>query len=217
MKNEKNLPLRDIAYNYIKNKIMKCKYLPGYDISEADIANEIGISRTPVREAIQMLNRDGFIIIYPRKGMIVAPITMKEIQEVFDIRMMVEAHIITKNFRNISKEYLLEMKQVFMKVMEDAEFINYDEYYDLDFGFHNALIKSSNNDLLIRFMEKIYDTDYRIRALSTQEREDIQGRANPEHLEMIDTILAGNPEKIDAIIKAHLKNAKQAALDKIYK
>ena len=90
VKTTPKLPLKEQAYHHLKDQIMKCQMMPGSLLSEHDIAQEMGISRTPVREAILRLSEEGFITIYPRKGMIVSPVSFKDIQDVFQIRMMIE-------------------------------------------------------------------------------------------------------------------------------
>ncbi|MBB6218520.1 DNA-binding GntR family transcriptional regulator [Anaerosolibacter carboniphilus] len=218
MKNmiEKQLPLKERAYNLIKEKIVKCEWMPGSDISEAQIAEELGISRTPVREAILRLNQEKFITIYPRKGMIVSPISAKDIHEVFQIREMVEPHMAKLACRQMSAEYLLSLKEKFDNVRLDLGKPIDVKYFDLDLEFHKYIVQSGNNQHLIRFTNEIYDLDYRIRVMSTLEIDDVERRSRPEHFAIIDALVARDEEKIEKTIKEHLSNARKAALMKIF-
>lgn len=213
---KKGLPLKDQAYHFLKKKIITCELMPETDISEAKIAEEMSISRTPVREAILRLSQEGFIMIYPRKGMIVSPVTVQDIHEVFQIRKMVEPYIAVKNCDNISKEDLIKIKNKFDDFIAIDEDKPYVKYFDLDTEFHKYIIRSSNNKKLISFMDKIYDLDYRIRALSTLKLEDIEERSKPEHYAIIEGLLNNDKTGIEKNLNLHLDNALEAALRSIY-
>jgi DNA-binding GntR family transcriptional regulator len=213
---EKQLPLKEKAYMLIKEKIVTCEWMPGSDISEAQIAEELGIGRTPVREAILRLSQDKFITIYPRKGMIVSPISAKDIHEVFQIRDMVEPYMAKLACRNMSLEYLLNLKEKFENIKLDLGKPIDIRYFDLDLEFHKYIVESGNNQHLIRFVNEIYDLDFRIRVMSTLEIDDIERRSRPEHFEIIDALIARDEVKIERTIRKHLSNAREAALMKIY-
>lgn len=215
-KTVKELPLKEKAYNLIKDKIIKCELMPGSDLSEVQIAEELGISRTPVREAILRLNQEKFVTIYPRKGMIVSPISAKDIHEVLQAREMIETQVAKLACKNMSKEYLLSLKERFEEIEINLDRSNYMKYFDLDIEFHKYIITSGNNNHLIRFMNEIYDLDYRIRVMSTLEIDDIEKRSRPEHFAIIDALISKDEKQIEQTIKKHIENAKKAALMKIY-
>ncbi|MFT9495711.1 GntR family transcriptional regulator [Anaerosolibacter sp.] len=218
MKNTKvkQLPLKEKAYTLIKEKIVKCEWMPGSDISEAQIAEVLGIGRTPVREAILRLNQEKFITIYPRKGMIVSPISAKDIHEVFQIREMVEPYMARLACKNMSTEYLLGLKEKFENIKLDLGKPIDMKYFDLDLEFHKYIVEAGNNHHLIRFINEIYDLDFRIRVMSTLEIDDIERRSRPEHFAIIEALIARDEEKIEETIREHLSNAREAALMKIY-
>ena len=118
---KKTLLLTEQAYKSIKEKIIKCQILPGSDISESEICERVGMSRTPVREALLRLQQENFITIFPRKGIIVSPITVKDIHEVYQIREMVEVYTATNSCKNMSIDCLMEFKEKFSKI----KFIQY--------------------------------------------------------------------------------------------
>lgn len=209
---DKDMPLKEKAFLKLKDKIIKCKLQPGEMINEIELAEKFSMSRTPVREAILKLSSEDLVTIYPRKGIMVSEITLKDIREVFQIRELIEPEAAKKFHNNMSEEYLLSMRKKF----EEIEFkLTGDvalKYYDLDIEFHKYIIASTKNDMLIEFMDKIYDRDYRIRVKSTLMIEDIEDRSKPEHFEVIDALLSGNSENIYNTLKIHLENSKKAAL-----
>lgn len=213
---EIQLPLKEKAYNLLKEKIIKCELMPGSDISEVQIAKELGISRTPVREAILRLNQERFVTIYPRKGMIVSEITVKDIHEVFQIRELIEPAMAKIACKNMSKDYLLKLRKRFEDIEFNLSNSSAMEYFDLDIEFHKYIIQCGHNDHLVKFTNRIFDFDYRIRVMSTLEIDDVEKRSRPEHYAIIDALIAKDEEKIEETIKEHIINAREAALLKIY-
>lgn len=213
---EENVQLKDQAYNFIKKNIVTCNLMPGANISENEIAFEMGISRTPVREAILRLSQEGLIMIYPRRGMIVSPVTVQNIHEVFEIRKMVESYVAIQSSKAMSEDYLLKTQEKFREISVSDEKHSYLEYFDFDIQFHKFIIKSSKNNLLIEFMDKVYDLDYRIKALSTLKKSDVEMRSKPEHDAIIEALLRHNEEDIEKWIHNHIENALAAALRQVY-
>ncbi|SHE76340.1 GntR family transcriptional regulator [Alkalibacter saccharofermentans] len=213
--NEEQLPLKDLAYKSIKDKILKCELVPGSIISEAAIVLELGISRTPIREALLRLSQENFVTIYPRKGIIVSQITVKDIHEVFQIREIVEPEIAKMACKNMSKEFLLDLKRRFDEIPFNLDGSQANEYFDLDIEFHKYIISCGNNSKLTEFTDKIFDLDYRIRVMSTLEIDDVEKRSKPEHFEIIDALIEQDLDKIEKSIRIHLKNAHKQALMKI--
>lgn len=212
---KKGLPLKEQAYNYIKDKIIKCEFAPASEILESEIAEAMGISRTPVREALLKLSQEDLILIYPRKGMIVSPVSVKDIHEVFQIRSMVEPYAAIHGYKNMDKEILLGFKEGFENFIAQKDHKTYSDYFELDIGFHKYIVQSLKNDQLVHFMDKIYDMDYRIRVLSTLEEKDIEDRSKPEHLEIIQALLSQDEERIKEALLVHTHQALLAALRSI--
>lgn len=211
----KTLSLTEQAYNSIKDKIIKCRILPGSDISESEICEELGMSRTPVREALLRLQQENFITIFPRKGIIVSPITVKDIHEVYQIREMVEVYTATNSCKNMSIDCLMEFKEKFSKIKFIPNTPDAMKYFDLDIQFHKYIVQSSKNDYLIEFMSRIYDLDSRIRIMSTLEIGDIETRSKPEHFAIIDALIERDIKKIEKSILEHLRTSREAALKRI--
>merc|ERR1711879_893209 len=125
MGQEKKVSLKDKAYEHIKSKIILCEMMPGSDISEEELANELGISRTPVREAIMMLENENLVHVFPRKGSFVSQITLKDIQEIFQIREVVETQVGKMVCKTISEEMLMAFRARFEAIDSDGNYISY--------------------------------------------------------------------------------------------
>ena len=99
--------LKQIAYETIKRKIIHCDYMPNDILSEMMLMEEIDASRTPIREALNMLSQEGLVRIIPKKGIMVLPLTMKEVAMTFEARMLMEPYIIEHYSQYIDHEKLL--------------------------------------------------------------------------------------------------------------
>ena len=108
----------DEAYNIIKEKIVNLQLQPSADISEEKLIQELNISRTPIREALQKLAKDGFVIVYPRKGTIVADITLDLINSIYEIRILNEPHMSRIACMKIHDEWIQRMKAGFLSFGE---------------------------------------------------------------------------------------------------
>ncbi|TCO76499.1 GntR family transcriptional regulator [Marinisporobacter balticus] len=210
------LPLKEKAYRLIKDKLIKCELMPGMDISEEQLSKEIGSSRTPVREALLRLEQEKLVNIYPRKGIIVSYITIKDIYEVFQIREMIEIQSAKIVCKSIAREKLMEFQARFDKLGIEGNLISEKEFYDLDIEFHKYIVDSTNNNRLIEFMNKIYDQDYRIRVMTTRSDEQERKRNRPEHLGIINALLEKNEDTLEKKIRKHIENARSAALKIVY-
>jgi DNA-binding GntR family transcriptional regulator len=212
MSQEKKVSLKEKAYEHIKSKIILCEMMPGSDISEEDLANELGISRTPVREAIMMLENENLVHVFPRKGSFVSQITLKDIQEIFQIREVVETQVGKMVCKTISEEMLMAFRARFEAIDSEGNYISYRDFFELDLEFHKFIVNSSGNQYLIEFMNKIYDKDYRIRVLTTSKFEEERKRNRTEHLDIVDAFLSKDEERVEKCMLEHIRHARRGAI-----
>ena len=109
MDNLEFLPLRDVVFNTLRQEILTGKLKPGEHLREITLANKIGVSRTPVREAIRMLELEGLVKMIPRKGALVADISQKELTDVLEVRNALEQLAIELACQRITTETLLDL------------------------------------------------------------------------------------------------------------
>lgn len=214
MAKQKNqeLTLKEIAYEFIKHKILNCEMKPGSDILEDQLIEQLGSSRTPVREALMRLEQEGLVNIFPRKGSFVAQITLKDIHDIFEIREIVEIQVARMICDCIPEQELLYFKEKFEQMDEEGNYHTDKDFFELDLAFHKTIVESTENSYLIEFMNKIYDKDYRIRVLTTTLLKEERKRNKVEHIAIIDSILEKDKDKIEEYLAKHIENAKRAAL-----
>lgn len=201
------------AYAVIKQKIISGELAPAADLSEEELIRELGISRTPIREAIQKLSEEGFVSIYPRKGTIVSEITLDTIRWIYEARKLNEPYMTAGACGKLSEDWLLKMRREFEEIHQAAD-ANAREvrqrYVALDREFHEAILDTCPNVFLRNFMKNINDHSHRLRIKT--------GGANREykpaveaHLAIVDALLAGNPAKTEEAAREHIAQAVQTA------
>ena len=134
--------LKTLAYNTIRTKIVTCQYAPGTFLNEEQLTTELSLSRTPVRDALGRLEQEGLLEIRTKCGILVRPLTLNDIDMIFEVRMMYEPYVLTHYGANLSVSALNEFYDIFKKWDPNKEiYRDKDSFYDLDYRFH-ALIMS---------------------------------------------------------------------------
>jgi|L1105metagenome_2_1110790.scaffolds.fasta_scaffold09539_2 GntR family transcriptional regulator, rspAB operon transcriptional repressor len=204
---------RQQAYTTIKQKIISGELPPATDLSEEKLIQELGISRTPIREALQKLNEQGFISIYPRKGTIVSDITLDMINWTYEARKLNEPFITKNACGRLSIDWLLKMKRAFEAIYEEAD-ANTEEtrkaYIELDRELHDTILETCTNMFLKNFMKIINDHSHRFRiktgGVNMQYKSAVE-----EHLCILDALIEGDAEKVEAAAKEHVLKATKTA------
>ena len=196
----------DEAYNIIKLQ-------PSADISEEKLIQELNISRTPIREALQKLAKDGFVIVYPRKGTIVADITLDLINSIYEIRILNEPHMSRIACMKIHDEWIQRMKAGFLSFGEQD--VDIAGYIRLDYELHTELTRHTNNIFLKNLFKVVNDHNHRIR-IQTSRRNDVYGRSIQEHLEIIKALEGRNEAAVEEAVRTHILTAKREAFDYFY-
>lgn len=177
------------------------------------LMEEIDASRTPIREALNMLAQEQLIQIIPKKGIIVLPLTMKEIAMTFEARMLMEPYIIETYSKYIDMEKLHELETKTETILNQEIHEQKDSivFCTIDDELHRTIANACRNKYLNMNLSQIYDQNMRIRILGEQniwERHKVAAR---EHLELIRYIESGDIPSAVAAIRVHLIHSKEAA------
>ena len=116
------LPLRDVVFNTLRRAILKGELKPGERLMEIQLAQRLGVSRTPVREAIRKLELEGLVNMMPRRGAVVAEITLQDLEDVLEVRAVLEELAVQKACENITEDQLRDLKKAandFKRSLED--------------------------------------------------------------------------------------------------
>ena len=202
--------LKEKAYKNLKEMIISGKLKSNERIDEDLLSKSLDVSRTPIREAINKLEQEGWINIIPRKGMFVNNVSIKEINDVFQVRNNFEPIILEMAFERIEKKSLEELRSEFLFFLNKKE-LSSEDNIKLDFldnQLHLLILKPCNNNFIIKMMENVYEHNMRIRNLSVQPKKR-RITATNEHIKIIDAILAENFPKALKELKLHNLKAKE--------
>lgn len=202
----------DVAYECIKNKIISWEIAPLTDLSEDALQEELGISRTPIREAILRLQNEGFVYIYPRKGTIVSEVTKDLIEEIYQMRILNEPFISERASLKIDHGWLKEMKQLLLNPpvgLSGQELRRY--FIDLDWKLHMTILENCNNRFLQNEMKNVYDHNQRIRLKASNPKSEYDNSVQ-EHIDLIDAMLEKDQKKIHDAVVNHITESKKITL-----
>ena len=198
----------DTTYEWIKEKIISGEYSPLQDLSEDAIQKELGVSRTPVREALLRLEKEDFIYVYPRKGTIVTDVTRDLIDEIYEVRLLNEPYIAVRVMNLLDRDWLedirLRLKQPPAHLTQ-AQLRTY--HIQLDTELHSTMINRYPNRYLRRIMKAVFEQNQRIRMVCSHPGQGID-HSPEEHLEIVTNILEGDPEKVRKSVVNHIKQSR---------
>ena len=201
--------LRDKAYEIIKNRIINCELTPGEPISETDLMKLIGSSRTPIREALNKLENENLVIIYPKRGIFVTGISIKDVIDIYAIREVVEPLAARLATQHIDLNKLDRFYQLYSDPQHQHTL---EEHIKVDREFHSLVANSADNQLLAQILLRIYDQNSRIRILSKLRVKERHEEARLEHFELIKGFMDRDAERVEAVMKIHIANGKKTAL-----
>lgn len=203
--------LKEKAYDVLKDRIINGVYSPGQMLNEREIIEELNISRTPFREAVNALGKESLVNIYPRRGMFVAEITVKDVADIYSIRKVLEPFAVRLAYGNIPDEVLLDLKER----MLDVNKTNYDQSIREDEDLHGIILRYADNAYLSRMMENLYEHNKRVRVLSTRSEDVVEVTIN-QHLVILEAMLAGDVEKAAEEMERHIESSRERAFQQIF-
>ncbi|MCG0277895.1 MAG: GntR family transcriptional regulator [Thermanaeromonas sp.] len=207
-------PLREIVFETLREAILAGHLKPGERLMEVQLAEEMGVSRTPVREAIRKLELEGLVVMVPRKGAYVADISTKDIADVFEIRGALEALAAALACERITEEELEELERLLVKIAECAEKNDLETLVQLDTQFHDILYRASRNDRLVQIINNLREHIQRFRTSSLatpgRKRETVE-----EHKALVEAIASRNVELAQRLAQEHIENAENRLLEAI--
>ena len=202
-----NRNLKNYVYDILKERLVNCFYQPGTFLNEMQLAEELGLSRTPIREAINRLESEGFVQVMPKKGIYVTDIRLSDVLQIFQARIEIEPVALRMAGPHLPIEKLLEFCDIFSKDFPDVK-----NGFRLDTAMHLFLIDYCGNHYIIDMMHKLFDDNTKVVIASKQNLVQIHD-ARLEHLNIINTLLEKDYEKAEKLMRAHIETCRRAAMD----
>ena len=203
-------PLRDVVFETLRDAIITQVLKPGERLMEIQLADEMGVSRTPVREAIRKLELEGLVIMVPRKGAYVAGVSMKDIHEVYEVRAALEMLAVSLAAERITDEELDALERQVLReseaeASEDTDEHTLDNIVYIDTTFHDIIYQAANNQRLVQFLNILQEQLQRFRAASLS-RPGRSKTALEEHKQIIEALSERNGELAAKLAKEHIDN-----------
>ena len=204
-------PLRELVCETIRQAIVDGVFSPGERLMEIQLADEMGVSRTPVREAIRKLELEGFVVMIPRRGTYVADISIKDINEVYEIRTSLEVLAAGLAAERISDEELETMQRLLVEIGQHIEDGNIEKIVEIDTAFHDVLYKASRNKRLAGIINNLREQITVIRRRSMMYPGRLQNTME-EHRILVDSIAAHDVDRAQNAAGLHMENAEHTLL-----
>ncbi|MDO4649425.1 MAG: GntR family transcriptional regulator [Eubacteriales bacterium] len=210
------LPLRDVVFKTLRKAILKGELKPGERLMELALAERLGVSRTPIREAMRKLELEGLVVMVPRRGAQVARITEKDLNDVLEVRIALENVAIEKACTLMTDEELRHLwvaSKNFEKSIDEGDPVRLAE---ADAAFHQIIYNASDNTKLIQVLNNMREQIYRYRVEYLKEEEPRQ-QLLAEHQRLVEAIRSRNVEEARKISYDHLENQRTAIIRSIRK
>lgn len=209
--------LKTQAYNTIRQKIVTCEYAPGTFLNEELLTTELGLSRTPVRDALSRLEQEGLIEIKPKKGIIVMPLSINTINMIFEVRQLYEPYILLNYGNALSVERLKDFYNIFSSSKTNHNCYNNNDYfYELDTEFHNFVVDACPNTYIHQNYNMIQTQAERFRYMTGNISEKRLDDTFQEHLDIIRACLRNDWKEAAEQMSAHLEESKKATFQLIF-
>jgi DNA-binding GntR family transcriptional regulator len=204
-------PLREVIFNTLREAIIVGELRPGERLMEVTLAEKMGVSRTPVREAIRKLELEGLVAMIPRKGAHVAELSVKDMMNVLEVRATLDGLATALSSERITEAELKDLKNVYAQFVSCVDKDNLQGSIKKDVEFHDIIYRSSRNDKLIQIANNLREQVHRFRVIYLKDyispKEIVK-----EHAEILEAISSKNASLARDVAQKHIKNQEDTIL-----
>ena len=206
------LPLRDVVFNTLRDSILTGKLVPGERLMENQLAEKLGVSRTPVREALRMLELENLVELVPRKGAQVLDMSEKDIVNILEVRSALEGLATSVACKKMSKEDLQQLKNMEVDFEKAVAENDVEHFVDIDEDFHDLIFAATENDKLINIFRNLRIQLYRYRMAQAKNNETSMSTIVAHHRSIIRAIENHDAEEGASIAQGHIKYQTESIL-----
>ncbi len=214
MKINEYLPLREVVFHTLRDAILRGELEPGEHLMEVQLANKLGVSRTPIREAIRQLQTEGLVIMTPRKGAVVAEITREDLTDVLEVRITLEKMAVALACENINQEEIARLKKCQQELENMLGNEKLTEIANKDEEFHDIIYEASGNKRLIQILNNLREQLYRYRIEYIKDEQKWVILVE-EHNALIVAIENKDVDEAKKVIRKHIDNQRQTILENL--
>ena len=208
------LPLREVVFKTLRNAIIRGELKPGERLMDEKLASSLEVSRTPVREAIRMLELEGLVVMIPRKGAEVARITVSDLQEALEVRMAIEdlsVRLASLRIDEDGKKRLIKAKEAFDAALAGKKV---ETIVAKDEAFHDVIFSATQNRRLVNLAHNLREQVYRYRFEYVKDFSS-HDKLSREHARITEAILEGDVVKAQQAMRGHIADQLQRIMDMI--
>ncbi len=213
------IPIRTIrtqVYEILRDEICSGKHQPGSWLQEIELSERLGVSRSPVREALRQLVSDGLLVEIPNKGVFVKEFTARDIEEIFDMRVLLESYGIIRSRQNMTSASMQRLFDILSDLEDAFENKDMDLYIDTDEKLHEQLVMLGGNSLVNATYERVRSMNQQFRVLSLVSPRRFE-ESVAEHRQIIHAIAIGDVNTADAVNRQHLELACRSIKEQLEK
>ncbi len=206
------LPLRDVVFNTLREAILKGDFQSGERLMEKQLAERMGVSRTPIREAIRKLELEGLVVMIPRKGAEVASITGKDISDVLEVRATLEALAVKLACKKMSDDDIKRLEKVNAEFKKAAKDKDVKTVISKDVEFHDVIFEGADNDKLLNIVNNLREQIYRFRVEYIYKMKSYDALVD-EHDEIVLAMKKREGKVAAGIAQKHIENQERSVLE----
>ena len=200
------LPAATRVYQYLKRAILEQLQPGGTLLTEAEIADAVGVSRTPVREALLRLESEGLVALYPKRGALVLPVSAQEVNEVVEARTLVEGHAANRVWPRRAE--LIPVLEPHLEAMRTASAAgDVSAFIVADRAFHAAVVDAAGNRILADLYHRLRDRQMRMGVATIRISPERMGIALAEHEQLLAALHGDSPQGWTSLVLAHVATA----------
>ncbi len=197
---ERHQTLREKILETIREAILKGDLKPGEKVAEPELAEQFGISRTPIREAFRQLESEGYLTVVPRKGAVVAALSERDVQEFYEVKSILEGYAAELAAKNLSDKELAKLESINERLKQLADDGDVKSFYKIHNEFHEMFLKAANNTKLYELIKQLGMKFSRMRMASLS----VDGRmaiSVAEHDKLLDAFRQHDGKTAEALVK----------------
>jgi DNA-binding GntR family transcriptional regulator len=195
---------KDRAYVFTKQRVLDATYAGGHLLTEGEVAEALGMSRTPVREAFLRLEGEGLLRLYPKRGALVVPVSVQEVEAVMETRALVERFAVAKAIAR-EADITGAMRDAIARQERHAEAGDLDAFVAADREFHTVLVAAAGNEIVLALYDSLRDRQQRMGIAALRREPRRLGQILDEHRGLTDAIEAGDVETTLELLDVHLR------------
>ena len=205
-------PLREIVYEELKRQILVGEIAPGTRMMEVELAEDMGVSRTPVREAIRKLEKEGLVTIEPRRGAYASDISIKDMVDVLEVRQMLEGMAASMAAQKVTEEEKLDFVEANSAYKNAVKKGNIEEIIRYDELFHQLIVSYSGNKTLNQLLSQVQELALRFRYIYYDDFSRYENMP-VEHEEIEEAIISGDTQKAKVVAEEQVERLKKFVID----